>query len=313
MGGNFADFGWCSEEDIEDWDFANPLNTAGMFTLDPYSPIVSAHLSSVGIFTSTPAMSHIVEFIGLPYVYRYRPIGKIPVPISAASVSSIPEGIIWVSVEGFWLYNGSTADVIPCPLWDEVSKNMDFQRTVRESHSVSLLSKGEIWWFWVDSKLGLECSRYAAIAYRTRIWMGGYLSRTCGLTYANDRFPIMSDGFRIWKHETGFTYPEARYMPFVESHTLNISDGENFSTVAKILPEVSGDKTAIAFSLAMINDRTKPDTEKYSVKRKINGHGWVDIRETARDARLRIDMVNNSDWGTVGPILFDIKPRGKKV
>ena len=80
-------------------------------------------------------------------------------------------------------------------------------------------------------------------------------------------------------------------MPFVESHTLNISDGENFSTVAKILPEVSGDKTAIAFSLAMINDRTKPDTEKYSVKRKINGHGWVDIRETARDARLRIDMV----------------------
>ena len=102
-------------------------------------------------------------------------------------------------------------------------------------------------------------------------------------------------------------------MPFVESHTLNISDGENFSTVAKILPEVSGDKTAIAFSLAMINDRTKPDAEKYSVKRKINGHGWVDIRETARDARLRIDMVNNSDWGTVGPILFDIKPRGKKV
>src|SRR6185436_639272 len=172
MGGNFADFGWCSEEDIEDWDFANPLNTAGMFTLDPYSPIVSAHLSSVGIFTSTPAMSHIVEFIGLPYVYRYRPIGKIPVPISAASVSSIPEGIIWISVEGFWMFNGTTADVIQCPLWDTMYSKMDFQRTVRESHSVSMVSRGEIWWFWVDPTISLECARYTSIDYRVRpyIW-----------------------------------------------------------------------------------------------------------------------------------------------
>jgi thiamine biosynthesis protein ThiC len=44
----------------------------------------------------------------------------------------------------------------------------------------------------------------------------------------------------------------------------------------------------------------------------VNGHGWVDIRETARDMRLRIDMIKNSDWSTIGPIILDIKPRGKK-
>jgi len=312
MAGNAADFGWCSSEDIEDWDFADPLNTAGMYTVDPYSPIIAAHSSAVGVSVHTPAMTHIAEYIGLPYVYRNRPIGKIPIPISAASMSSIPEGIVWISIEGFWLYNGSTANTTPCPIWDEINKHMDFGRTVRESHSINLLARGEIWWFWVDPTISLEATRYVAIDYRSKIWMSGYLKRTCGVTFANERNPVMCDGFKVWKHELGFNYPEAQFMPYLESQTMNIASGENWTTVSKILPDIAGDKTALAFSLAMQNDRSDYASQKYSAKRSVNGHGWVDIRETARDVRLRIDMIKNSDWSTVGPIIFDMKPRGKK-
>jgi hypothetical protein len=142
--------------------------------------------------------------------------------------------------------------------------------------------------------------------------MGGYLKRTCGLTFANDRFPVMSDGWKIWKHETGYTYPEAQFMPFLESQTLNVNGGDNWLTVSKILPEIAGDRTALAFSLALINDRTRSSDERYTTKRTANEHGWVDIRETARDVRLRIDMIKNNDWSTVGPIIFDSKIRGRK-
>jgi len=311
MEGNLADFGWCSEEDIEDWDFANPYNTAGMYTLDPFSPIVAAHSSAAGVAVYTPAMMHFVEFIGLPYIYRYKPVAKVPIPISAAAVSSIPEGIIWISIEGFWIYNGSTANIIKCPVWDIISTRMDFQRTVRESHSINLLSRGEIWWFWVDPIIGLECTRYVALDYRSNVWMSGYLKRTCGVTFANDMFPLMSDGWSVWKHETGFTYPGALYMPYLESQSINVLGGEVWNTIVDIIPEIAGDRRAVAFSLAMTNDRTTNVT-KYSRKRTANEHGKVDIRETARDVRLRIDMIQNSDWQTVGPIIFNIKPRGKK-
>jgi hypothetical protein len=312
MGGNTSDFGWCSQEDIEDWDFASTTNTAGMYTVDPYSPIISVHLSSAGILIFTPAMSHLVDHIGLPYVYRIRPVGRVPIPISASSVSAIPEGIVWVSVEGCWIFNGSSVGTVPCPIWDQVSKDMDFDRTVRESHIVSMTNRGEIWWFWVDKNLGPVTSRYLALAYRSRIWMPGYLSRTCGLTYGNDRNPIMSDGWTIWKHESGVVYPEARYMPYLESQTLNVAGGENWITITKILPDIAGDRTAIAFRLAKNNDRSRYSNEVYTPQRAVNGHGWVDIRETGRDVRLRIDMVKNVDWSTVGPIIFDAKARGKK-
>jgi len=312
MGGSFGDIGWCSQEDISDWNFASITNTAGTYTVDPLSPIAAAHLSSAGILAFTPAMTHVLQYVGLPYIYNLRPVGKIPIPISAASVASIPEGIVWISVEGFWLWNGNTADIIACPLWDSISKSMDFGRTVREASLVNLLNRGEIWWFWVDVNLGIQTTRYTALDYRSKVWMPGYLTRTCGLTYANDQYPLMSDGVKVWKHETGFVYPEARFMPFLESQTLNAMGGEKWMTFNKLLPDIAGDRTALAFRVSKNNDRTKYSEESYSPQRTVNGHGWVDIRETARDLRLRIDMVKNSDWSTVGPIILDLKPRGKK-
>jgi len=312
MGGNQADLGWCSEEDIEDWNFSSLVNTAGMYTVDPFAPIVAAHSSSVGVSVHSPAMTHFLDYIGLPYIYRIRPIGKIPIPISAASMSSIPEGIVWISVEGFWMYNGSTADTITCPLWDVIAARMDFERTVRESHSVNLLAKGEIWWFWVDINYGLEPTRYVALDYRGKIWMGGYLTRTCGNTYANDRYPIMSDGTKVWKHETGYVYPEVIWQPYLESQNITINGGESFSTITKILPDIAGDKTALAFALVTRNDRSDYSTETYGTYRTVNKHGWVDFRETARDFRLYIEMTRSAEWSTVGPIIFDIKERGKK-
>jgi hypothetical protein len=313
MGGNFGDFGWCSQEDITDWNFSSITNTAGMYTVDPLSPIVAARLSAAGVLIFTPSMTHVVDYVGLPYVYRIRPVGKVPIPISASSTASIPDGVIWISVEGFWLWNGTTADIIPCPLWDSISARMDFGRTVREASVVTIASRGEIWWFWVDSSIdATKTSRYVALDYRSKVWMPGYMSRTCGLAFGNDRNPIMSDGAKVWKHEVGLIYPEALFMPYLESQTLNVAGGEKWMTISKILPDIMGDRTALGFRLAMNNDRTTYSSQIYSTQRAVNGHGWVDIRETARDCRLRIDMIKNADWSTIGPIIFDVKPRGKK-
>jgi hypothetical protein len=123
----------------------------------------------------------------------------------------------------------------------------------------------------------------------------------------------MCDGWAVWLHETGFVYPNAMFMPYIESQTLNVADGEQLVTLRKVLPDIAGDKTALAFSVAKNIDRTTYSSQSYTAQRGVNPFGWVDIRETARDIRLRIDMIKNSDWSTIGPIIFDFKPRGKKA
>ena len=313
INGNFGDFGWCDEADLEDWTFADPLNKAGMFTVEPLSPIVAAQLSDVGITVHTPIMTHIVQYIGVPYIYRIKPIGRVPIPISAQSTAAIPLGIIWVSIEGFWLYNGVNIDVVFCSVWDTVLERANMGVNVKECSCVTLLNRGEFWWFWVDKNLGSRNSRYIALDYRAKIWMTGYLNRDCGYVYGNERVPIMSDGAKAYQHEVGLSYPGAIQLPFMETHVLNADGGAIHVTLNKLMAEVSGDNSPLRFSVAKSTKRADYTEEKYTPKRRVNEHGYVDIRETGRDLRLRIDVVEESkDWGSIGPFLMDLKARGAR-
>jgi hypothetical protein len=257
-------------------------------------------------------MSYIIEWQGLPYVYGMRPIGKIGVPFSPASICDTPVGVVWPSIDGCWLWDGEAASVIPCAVWDNIMKDINIQQTNFTAACVHVSNKGEVWWFYADNTAlpGLN-NRYAMYDYRSLVWSMGKLNRTCGDVYANEPNPIMSDGTLVWKHESGFNYPGAE-LPWIESMNLNANGGENWFTLNRILPDVAGDMDAVRFRMAKTNDRSGYTPDVYSPQRAKNGSGYVDIRETARDMRLRLDMVKNSDWGTLGPILFDIKLRGRK-
>ena len=311
MDGQFDKFGWSDEEDDTNWAFTDILSRAGYYEISPKSPIVAHQLFEDGILMFSPAMSYEIEYVGLPYVYSYRPIGKVPIPVSPASVCETPSGVVWPSIDGWWIFDGTTPRVVPCDVWDFITKRIDTPNARFFSAIVHVANKGEVWWFWPDKGTGPENARYVCWDYRSSVWNMGLLRRTCGFVYANDRYPVMSDGVNIWKHEIGFMYPDAVEMPWIESFNLNPNGGENMITVKKILPDVEGDIDALRFSMMKTNVRAGYTPETRSPQRKKNGYGWVDIRETALDMRLRIDMVKESDWGTVGPIVFDNAVRGK--
>ena len=313
MDGKFDTFGWCDAENDTNWAFTDPLSRAGYLDIQPKAPIVAHQAFEGGILMHTPSSVYLIYHVGLPYVYSMKFLGFAPAPLSPASEASIPLGVVWPSIDGFWIYDGSLPRVAPCDVWDFIVKTIDIPNSRFQGAAVHLLNKGEIWWFYVSLGLGIENSRYIFYDYRSNIWGMGKLNRTCGMVYANDRFPIMSDGATVWKHETGLLYPGAD-MPWIESMTLTPNGGENWMTIKKLLPEITGDKTAIEFSVVKSNSRTAANTDELtsSPRRKVNEYGWVDIRETARDMRLRIDMVKSSEWGTLGPVLFDTKMRGKK-
>jgi hypothetical protein len=312
MNNKFDTFGWCDEEDDTNWNFSDILSRAGYFDVSPKSPITAHQLFDNGIIMFTPAMSYMIEYVGLPYVYSYRPIGRVSIPVSPASICETPAGVVWPSIDGWWIFDGTAPRVVQCDIWDFIDKYIDIPNARTYSAIVHVANKGEVWWFWPDLDSGGKNARYSCFDYRSKVWSMGKMSRTCGFVYANDRYPIMSDGPDIWKHESGFLYTGAPELPWIESFNLNPNGGENWFTVNKILPDVAGDFDALRFSMMKSNDRNGYTPETQSPQRTKNGSGYVDIRETARDMRLRIDMVKNSDWETVGPILFDNVVRGKK-
>ena len=312
--GAFDKFGWCDEEDDTNWAFTDILSRAGFYELSPKSPIVAHQMFDGGILIWTPAMSYLVTFVGLPYVYASRQIGQLPIPMSPASTCDTPLGVSWISIDGAWLFDGTSAKVIECSVWDHIQKFIDVPTSRVMASCVHMKNKGEVWWFYAALDKPIQNnSRYVMFDYRSMVWNMGKLTRTCGFVYANDRYSVMSDGTNVWKHEIGLNYPDAAELPWIESMNLNPNGGENWITVNKILPDIEGNADAIRFSLFKTNVRNGYVVETRSPLRKKNPkNGWVDLRETARDMRLRIEMVDPSDWGAIGPILFDSKIRGKK-
>ena len=69
-------FAWCSQEDIEDWNFTSVENTAGFYSVEPASRIVNAMAAQYAIIFWTVQGAYVVEYHGLPFIYTYSFLGQ---------------------------------------------------------------------------------------------------------------------------------------------------------------------------------------------------------------------------------------------
>lgn len=310
--GDANTYGWCSNSDDTDWDFADPTNTAGSRPIQPYSPIITALHTGHSVFAFTAnGNAYSIEYIGTPYIYNHEEQGLCSIPYSSDSVTRTPEGAIWFSQSGFWQWDGVNIQPVVCEVWDWITENIDEYFTRYEASVVNLGAMGEAWFFFVEPGQQYN-SRYAMFDYRQRVWSMGILDRSCGFSFPNDTNPLMSDGTYIYNHESGVVYGNYTLNPYIETFGMNAEGGANRITLKKILPDVSGDYSVLNWSVAKTEKRAGSD-ETYSEPRHIRDNGYVDIRETARDLRIRIEAIGvpSAIW-SVGTLSVDMVVRGKK-
>lgn len=302
-------FVWSDQEDDTDW---TPTTTskAGGFNVEPASPIVAHHLTPHGVVFFTNQVSYIVRSVGLPYVYGYEKISECPPPYSFAAVSDTPEGAMWLSQSGFWAYNGVSAVAVMCPVWDWIKERIDDLNTRYTASAVNVTNKGEIWFFFSSGAVDKRNDFTVIYNYRNNNWSMGHVGRSCGIAYPTDVSPIMAIDTNVYRHEVGFQYPGMAGMPWAETHTFNSNGGGNMTTIHQMLPEITGDKGAVVFKFVKRNNPTS-GPEVVSNPKTIRDNGYVDIRETARDIRMRIEQVAETDW-SFGPSDVDIRLRGRK-
>jgi len=311
-------FGWCDQEDIEDWAVA-VTSKVGNYTVQPAAPIVCAVVSGGGevVFWTTTHV-YVIRYISLPYIYGYSELGIGSTPVSPASVSSISDGVIWISESGYWRYNGTSIAPVDCPIWSWVTDHWDPLYARYESFLVDITFPTELWWFFpVENDLTHLNQRYAIFNYRDNWFSMGRLSRSAGYSASYIDLPIMAMYDKVYRHEYGNAYPTTDELPWIESYTLNAGSGNYMTYIDQMLPDIEGNPAALDFIFYMSNNRIIPmddvSLEKRSPTKKVNGQGYVNVRETSRDFRLRIQSSQDivSPW-TLGQTLISAVPRGNQ-
>lgn len=303
-------FAWCDQEDVENWTIG-VTSKAGGFNVEPAAPIVTAIIVGNEVFFTTTTNLYVTRFTGMPYIYNYVELGAGATPFSSASIIEIPDGCIWAAESGWWMYNGSRVDPIDCDIWEWFTDDFSSIVTRREAFMVDLSVVSEVWWFFATEE-SESINRAMVLNYKEKWWTMGRISRTAGYSSSYTDLPIMANGVKIYFHEQGQSYAGSE-LPWVESYSINMDSGTRMMTLDQMLPDIEGGIENIEFIFYTRENRATDTPEYETSPLLIRDDGYLDIRETARDFRMRIQSrgVPVPVW-TMGQTLYNAIPRGQR-
>lgn len=328
MGGEVNRFGWCSQENITDWDFASLTNTAGFYSIEPASRIIDAVTTQYSTIFWTVEGAYAVSYKALPFVYTYNYLGQHSAPLSAQAAVAHSGSVTWAAADGFWRFDGSAIAMVPCPIFDWFQQTYDDIAT--RSHMAGWYNGAftEIWWGF-PSAGSVENDTIIIYNVQERWWSIGHgINRNCGAPGSLLNFPLMAGGGNfgnyIYRHEKGHNYPDLPELPWIRSAFFGLDKGVTMATTRQLLVDTDADLDAVSYQLFATKGRYSNAPERSlgakvpSLRRahqgyegNVHGQGKIDYRISGRDFSVRMQMMTAKPW-SFGEGLITIMPRGRR-
>jgi len=315
---------WSDQENAAEWE---PLstNTAGSFRLSAGSQIIGAIRARQETLVWTDTSLYSMTFVGQPFTFGVNLVNEGVGLIGPNAAVNTPKGIFWMDKKGFYTYNGTVQD-IPCTVQDYVFSDLNEGQAFQV---FGFLNKefDEVGWFYCASG-ETTISKYVVFNYEEGVWSIGELNRTAWIDEGIFDTPIggytTSDVGYLYNHETG---NDADGSPmdnvFIESSDFDISEGEEFQYISRIIPDIkfTGNGGSDQTINIILKQRNFPgeslSTDSTSTCTATTTK--IDTRLRARQAALRFESDDDGSLGSrsgvgfrVGAMRMDVRPNGRR-
>jgi len=178
-----------------------------------------------------------MQFIGPPFTFGINLISSNISIASPRAAVAVDDAVYWMGSAEFYGYTGAVQR-IPCTVRDHVFNDFNTAQSDKVVAGANI-SFSEVWWFY-PSLSSDENDRYVVYNYQEDIWFIGTLARTAWLDRGISALPVATgtDNY-LFNHETGAKADGAAMTSFIESGDLGISDGNQFSFVSRVLPDLN--------------------------------------------------------------------------
>jgi hypothetical protein len=315
MGGKVNAFGWCDQENVEDWNFGDPLNTAGFYEVEPVSRIIDARVARYTTIFWTVQGTYVIEYKALPYIYTYSYLGAQAGPLSGLATAAFAGNIIWPAADGFWMFDGSSVTQVACPVLDWFQQTQNPLTTRMYTMGCFYGAASEVWWCFPD-KDHTENNRLIVYNFEERWWSLGYLKRTCGYPGTMANPPLLANHYAVFRHERGYSY-EGEDLPWIRSGQLSPDGaGKVRSTTKQIIVDTDAPLNAVTYQIIATKGRFQGAKEyvkppKLASERKRDGQGKIDYRITGRDFALKMQSTIAGVPWSFGQGAILLSPRGR--
>lgn len=264
---------FSSAEDPAMWT-AQTTNSAGDLRLSTGSEIVTALQTRQEILIWTDVSLYSMQYIGAPFYFGLTTLASNISIYGPNAKVSVNDTTYWMGNGSFYVYDGRTKE-LECPILDYVFNDIT---TIQQEkvYAGSNAAFSEVWWFYPSADSD-ENDKYVIYNYDDKAWSFGELSRTAwldaGVTqYPRGAYQIESPGYHsaggIMRHEYGMDADDEAMESYIVSSPIEIGDGEHFSFVKRIVPDVtfrnSDASTKVMISLTPQNQPGSADGTPYS-------------------------------------------------
>lgn len=277
-------------EDITDWT-TSPSNNAGEVILEGGgSRIVAARLSGSYVLVWTDTALFLGTFTGASaQPWRFDRVGDQCGLLGPNAAVVVGQVAYWIGIKGqfFGYALGSEAKAIVSPVQESVSQHLNY--TQRDKVYASSLSEfGEVWFFYPDTREGMENSRYVSLSTQGQGWAKGILSRTAFADASGAvEYPVGVASYDIFYHEIGNSANGSPLSWSIESADQYLGEAEQLLMIKGIWPDF---KDQIGPAMLELIFRAYPQAQErikgpYAMP---PGKSRKDFRAQGRVVRLKI-------------------------
>ena len=316
---------WCDQEDPAMWT-PTATNSAGDIRVPMGSYIIGARQTRQEILVWTDTSLHSLQYIGAPYVFSLQTLSDNCSLISPNAQISVNNVTYWMGKDKFYAYSGRV-ETLPCSLRRYVYSDINLAQALQIQ--VGLNEQfGEIMWFYC-SKNSNNIDRYVVFNYLEQTWYYGQMNRTAWIDSHTRGAPFATsnDGYMYQQEfgcDDGSTNPPSPIYAWIESADFDIDDGDKFSFIKRIIPDLTFDNSTtnnpkVMYTLKarnfpgagfdQSNDRIVERTATAPVDSFTN-QIWIRIR--GRQAVIRVESTEVGVMWQLGTNRLDIRPDGRR-
>jgi len=315
---------FSDQESITEFE-PKTTNTAGSVRLSAGSEIRGGLRARQETLIWTDTSLYSMQFVGPPLTFGLNLINEGTGMIGPNACINSPNGVFWMSDDGFYSYNGSVQK-LPCSVLSYVQEDLDIGQAFKV---FAILNKeyNEVWWFYPAESDGTqEISRYVIYNYLEGVWSIGQLVRTAWVDQNVFTKPLATANNYIFNQEDGDD-DDGSPMDgvFIESADFDLQEGNSFAFIRRMIPDIKFYGTNVASGVPQINmllkTRNAPSESltTRATKDVSNNTDQVHVRARGRQAVLRLQSDDDAAVGNrtgykwrLGFTRLDIQPDGRR-
>jgi hypothetical protein len=308
---------FSSQESLTEWA-ATATNTAGDLRLGSGSQIITAVETRQQILVFTDTSLYAMQYLGPPFTFGVQLISENITTGGPLTAIAVDDQVFWMGLSEFYVYNGAVQR-LPCSVRDYVFEDMNLAQMEKVTAALNS-ENSEVWWFY-PSAASQENDRYVIYNYLEQAWYYGNLARTCWVDRGIEDFPIAAapDHF-LYNHEFGFddgsTSPASAINAFVSSSPLDLAEGQQFTFVRRLLPDVSFRNSSAPVPSIDITTRVRNFTGASFLTTTTSTIGTdtdqVHLRLRGRQVSIEVASDETGVAWRLGSLRYDLQQDGRR-